>query len=436
MKSPILNIQLETFTECNVYGSIILDYRPNIDELYNVRYRLTYKGKRKYFPAGYAYSLEDWKRIASNKVRNETLKKDKVSIINGFKVIEEKISEIVNTDKKPFSFDLLFKKILRGDRTDLFMAFNDKINRLMNEDRIGSAISYTSTLASFWTFINEYKESLPFTKLYKSGDWLKNQYKSLSFNQINDDLVKRYKQHLKDENKSDATIGIYLRNFRAILNENDIPAANYPFGKDKVSIPKGSSRKIALSKQVISLLAQHPLVENPKMYRDLWMFSYLCNGANLKDIFRLKQKNIQANFIYFKRAKTERTSKDPKEIQVHIHAEMQRIIDEYGIKFSKKEEYLFPFLKQGISAIQEAIVIADYTKRINKTMNRIASELEINVNITLYCARHSFAVNSERAGHRHSLISLGLGHSTIGQTTSYLGSFVDSEIIDNSNKLI
>jgi hypothetical protein len=102
MKSPLADIQLKKFSVCNVYGAILVDERLNKDGLHNVRYRLTYRRERKYIATGYAYSLDDWERITSNKVRDEKLKKDKISILNGFEVIADKINEVVNEDRKPF----------------------------------------------------------------------------------------------------------------------------------------------------------------------------------------------------------------------------------------------------------------------------------------------------------------------------------------------
>lgn len=436
MSIKVEDIQLHNFSLCNVLGVILLDPRKNKNGLYNVRYRLTFKGERKYISTGHAYSLVDWERITSNKVRDEELKQQKKDILNRFEIIKNTIDLIVNEEKKPFSYNLLDKKLARGDRSDIFRAFDSKIERLTAEGRITTAVSYISTLGSLWQYINKYEGEISFSKLYKSGEWKNKEYRSLSFDRINEDFVKNYKQKLIDKGRSDATIGIYLRSLRAILNENDVPINKYPFGKDKITIPNGSSRKIALSKDIISLIAQHPLTGNAKMYRDIWIFSYLCNGANLKDILRLKQKNISGNFIYFKRAKTERTSKDPKEIKVPIHPEMKRIIDHYGNESNGKETFIFPFLTPGLTPDREIVIIADYNRRINRAMKNIAKKLDIDANITLYSARHSYAVNSERSGQRTSLISKALGHTNISTTISYLESFDDAEIVDNSNKLL
>ena len=47
---------------------------------------------------------------------------------------------------------------------------------------------------------------------------------------------------------------------------------------------------------------------------DFWKLSYLCNGMNMKDIACLKYKNIDGEFIKFKRQKTKETSRGQRKL--------------------------------------------------------------------------------------------------------------------------
>ncbi len=61
--------------------------------------------------------------------------------------------------------------------------------------------------------------------------------------------------------------------------------------------------------------------------RDFWILTYLCNGINVKDLAKLKNKNIHGGVITFIRSKIERSTKqDLKPIVVVIIPEIEAII--------------------------------------------------------------------------------------------------------------
>jgi integrase/recombinase XerD len=51
-----------------------------------------------------------------------------------------------------------------------------------------------------------------------------------------------------------------------------------------------------------------------QFYVDIWLFSYLSNGINMKDLFRLKYSCIMGDSIEFERAKTANSSSEPKKL--------------------------------------------------------------------------------------------------------------------------
>jgi hypothetical protein len=120
----------------------------------------------------------------------------------------------------------------------------------------------------------------------------------------------------------------------------------YPFGHGKYEIPTGQGRKLALTLQQIKTLVTYTdRSEATEHYRDLWFFSYLCNGINFADLITLKYSNIQNGEIYFIRAKTINTEKVKKEICALITPEMQAIIDRWGNPDKRLDSYIFNFLK-------------------------------------------------------------------------------------------
>ena len=59
----------------------------------------------------------------------------------------------------------------------------------------------------------------------------------------------------------------------------------------------------------------------------------------------------------------------------------------------------------------------------------MAEEAEIDVALTTYVARHSWATHAKHAGYPTAAISEGLGHETEKTTQIYLDSF-DTDVLD------
>lgn len=68
------------------------------------------------------------------------------------------------------------------------------------------------------------------------------------------------------------------------------------------------------------------------------------------------------------------------------------------------------------------------TVYVNKYLKNIMTKLEINKNITYYCARHSFATALKFENVSIEIIREALGHKDINSTMSYLNSLPDAKL--------
>ena len=138
----------------------------------------------------------------------------------------------------------------------------------------------------------------------------------------------------------------------------------------------------------------------------------------------LKYKNISGDVIVFNRAKTKRKTKtNPQPITIFITEMMKKIIEKWGNKPGKSEQYVFPILEDELNAEQERAQVNQTTKQINKYIRRIAVQTGINENISTYTARHSFATVLKRSGASTEFISESLGHKNLRTTENYLADF-------------
>jgi len=262
------------------------------------------------------------------------------------------------------------------------------------------------------------------------------------FSEITPEWLQNYENWMISKGKSVTTIGFYLKNLRTVLNEaiekGSLPMKNYPFSKNKYQIPSSKNIKKALFIEDIKKIVEYsPKTKAEDYARDMWLFSYLCNGINIKDVAKLKFKNLDKTHIYFIRSKTERSTKTKqKPIVVVRIGKINEIITKWSNEETSLDDFIFPILKKEDTPDQERKKIKQAVKTINKYNKRIAEELGIESKLTTYSARHSFATILKRSGASSEYIGESLGHSSVRTTENYLDSFLDETRESFQNKLL
>jgi integrase len=404
---------MENFSLEGISLSVFFDTRRVKDDLtFPVKYRITYRRDRVYHAAGVDLTEEEWKILPTTRKKELIDKRELIQ--SGFDKLKSHIKELVKGED--FSWQGLNTRLKRKTSNSILSEFAGKIDRLEMEGRPGSASAYRCAINSI--------------KQFTSRD--------LKFTDITPDWLSRYERHMIDEGRSMTTVGMYTRCLRSIMNEgkNFITPAQYPFGKGKYEIKTGSSRKLALTLSQIGAVLKYELsTDVEKRCRDLWFFSYLCNGINFSDLLRLKYKDIAGGEIHFIRQKTKRTSKEQKEISATLLPQMQEIIDRWGTKDRKPDSFIFPFLSHGLKPVVEKMIVQNTIRLVNKKLHSIGEALGIG-KISTYSARHSFASVLKRSGSNIAFISESLGHSDLKTTETYLASFEQEERSRNASKLL
>ena len=96
--------------------------------------------------------------------------------------------------------------------------------------------------------------------------------------------------------------------------------------------------------------------------------------------------------------------------------------------------FVFPIIKRETAiAIDKDIKYS--RKRYNNKLKEIATECEIEQNLTSYVSRHSFATQAMLQDVPKNAISSMLGHSSLKTTQIYLKS-LPNNILDNYNNRI
>ena len=397
-------------------ASIYLDKnRPKKNGKCSVKIKITYNRKRKYFSTWIDLTPIDFEQTFFGKRKTKIQKENKGKI----EYFEKKANDVIKK-LNVFTFDL-FKEHYFDNRdviNSVSFAFDKQIERLKKNDQIGTATTYECAKNSIIKF-----------------------KKDLVFADVTVDFLNDYEKQMRKEGKSVTTISMYLRSLRSVFNNQNIDKSIYPFGKvkdRKYKIPTASNTKRALTLEEVAKIYNYESEPNSMedLAKDYWLFMYLCNGMNVKDVCLLKWANINGNTLNYVREKTKNTDKKETKIRVSLKHESFAIIKKWGQPSINKDTFIFPHLNNKMTAERQRRVYQQVTKNINKYMKRIAKKVGIDKEVTTYYARHSFATILQRSGANISMISDLLGHSNLSVTQNYLSGFESEQIEKTTDVLI
>lgn len=368
--------------------------------------------KRKYISLGVSVNPIYWDFKKNRPKRNCP---NREQIENLIREEEKKYSEQVfdfSTKGKEYTLTTLVETIGTPSKIktvgDLFQEY---IEQLKLENRLGYALSVRQVYNS----LVKYRGHLDFY-----------------FSDIDSSWLKGYERWLRKQQLSENTIGIRFRTLRALYNyavvEGQVQSESYPFKRFKVSkFHKVTAKRAITKEQVKQIMSIN--TSSFRLYKrlavDMFIFSYLMGGINFTDMSMLTYNNIEGDRLIYVRQKTNKT------IILPLMDEAVAIIHKYR---SEKNKYIFPILdNRKRTALQTKYRIYDILSKVNKHLESIGNDLGIELKITTYVARHSYATVLKRSGVATSVISESLGHSSERVTQFYLDSF-DNETLNEAMK--
>lgn len=384
--------------------------RKRINNTYPTKLEVYFKGIKKRYDLKTYFSTEEWEKANSPKLKDNNIKARKSHI----ETEKSRASKIINDLGNNFSFESFESLYLNKTKTDksskkdVYSYLEKHIKSLISNDQLGYAESFSSTLFNLKRYAN-----------------------TLYFKDLTPKFLEGFEKWMLSKEKSITTVGIYVRNLRVIYNlaieEGIAKRENYPFGqakKKKYEIPIGLNPKKAIPEEDIRRIAQlEGLYGNKERARDIWLFSFLCNGMNLADVFRLRYSDIDGDFFSFKRKKLSGRQKNRPLIEVFLTNKAVQIISKWGNDNCNPNNYVFPFLTPGLSSKEERRIVKNLTKNINYYMGKVATQLEIKTDLTTYVARHSYCTILRNKGVDIPEISENVGHSQLSTTTKYFARY-------------
>jgi integrase len=237
-----------------------------------------------------------------------------------------------------------------------------------------------------------------------------------------------------------ATLAIYLRPLRAVLNElkdnGKLPEGYlYPFGRYRYVIPEVRRAKTTLKRdEIVKILELNDFTSHDEEFaRDIWAFQFYCNGINLKDLIKLKWSDRVGESFVIRREKTKNTTRgNPQVVRIPITEKLNRYLDKIGHKDSP---YVLGFLKENSMESTVLNKKSKVGKLINKHLIELGERLGLSVRLTSKVTRDAYATTLKKGNVSIEKIAEMMGHTSTTVTKNYLDSF-DQEQIHEINQVL
>lgn len=288
----------------------------------------------------------------------------------------------------------------------LFNFMGSLIARLKQNGKLRTSETYRSTLNSFKNF---------------------RQDEDIMLDCITSEIMEAYEAWHKKRGVAPNTISFYTRVLRAVYHravEDDIIEDRNPFRKVYTGVDKTVKRALPLA--VIKKIKALDLSLTPALdyARDMFLMSFYLRGMSFIDMAYLKKSDLKNGYITYRRRKT------GQQLIIEWTKEMQMILDKYPENTS---DYLLPIIRN--PGTNERCTYHNVGYNINHNLKHIAGLVDVNIPLSLYVARHSWASVAKAKGIPLSVISEGMGHDSEATTQIYLAS-LDTSVVDKANSLI
>lgn len=348
------------------------------------------------------------------------LSSDKWDVSSGA-VLDDRVAAAVSADLNRFSF--IIKRLenrgaayTSADVAEGFRQFSShntvfklicrSIDRLRRQGRMRTAETYSATL----------------NNLFKFCDGV-----DMPIDRLTSDFMEEYEGWNRSRGNSSNTVSFYNRILRAVYNravDDGIIESTNPFRRVYTGVDKTIKR--ALPIDALRRIKTLDLSDSPTlMYaRDMFLLSFMLRGMSFVDMAFLKKTDLRCGYIEYRRRKTGQL------MTVRWIDAMQTILDRYPPNSSC---YLLPIIRR--SGLNERCAYRNTAYNINRSLKTIARMAGIEVPLTMYVARHSWASVARSKGVPVSVISEGMGHDSESTTQIYLSS-LNTSVIDKANKMI
>ena len=395
-------------------ASIKVKFRPSTvaDHEGTIYYQIIHERKVRQLLSDYKVFPSEWDE--SRSMVTTTQKSERKAFILSIRErIRWDVERLNKIDKKldanglTYTADDVIDEFNRyANEYSLFNFMESIIVKLKQNGKVRTSETYKSALCSF-------------KKFRKDED--------IMLDCLTSEIMEAYEAWHKSRGVAPNTISFYTRILRAVYNravEDDIIENRNPFKHVYTGVDKTVKRALPLP--VIKKIKALDLLLNPSLdyARDMFLMSFYLRGMSFIDMAFLKKSDLKNGYVTYRRRKT------GQQLIIEWTKEMQIILDKYPENAS---DYLLPIIKN--PGTNERCAYRNMGYNINHNLKKIAKMVGVQIPLTLYVARHSWASAAKAKGIPLSVISEGMGHDSEATTQIYLAS-LDTSVVDRANSLI
>ncbi len=394
-------------------ASIKVKFRPSTTENKEgtIYYQIIQNRVIRQLKTDYRLFMHEWNEesnaiIITNNSRQNYLQSIEERIDWDIKRLQSIIKQLENKRVKYTADDIISTSQKQANEQSLFNFMQGVIAQLQQMGKQRTSETYRATLRSFMHFRED---------------------KDILLEEIDSDTMLMYEGYLRGRGLTKNTSSFYMRILRAVYNraiEKDLTTNQNPFKHVYTGIDKTVKRAIPLKaiKQIKSLdLALQPSLD---FARDMFLFSFYTRGMSFIDMAYLKKKDLSNGILTYRRRKT------GQQLFIRWEKCMQEIVDKYDNSLS---EYLLPIIKPMNGDERTQYQNAMYL--INRKLKTIGKIVGVQLPLSMYTARHSWASVAKNKNVPISVISEGMGHDSEMTTKIYLAS-LDTAVVDKANSMI
>ena len=395
-------------------ASIKVKFRPSTvaDHEGTIYYQIIHERKVRQLLSDYKVFPDEWDE--SRSMVTTTQKSERKSFILSIRErIRWDVERLTKIDRKldanglSYTADDVIDEFNRyADEYSLFNYMESIIAKLKQNGKIRTSETYKSTLNSFKKFRED---------------------EDIMLDCLTSKIMEAYEAWHHKRGVAPNTISFYTRILRAVYNravEDDIIENRNPFRKVYTGVDKTVKRALPLP--VIKKIKALDLSLNASLdfARDMFLMSFFLRGMSFIDMAFLKKTDLKNGYVTYRRRKT------GQQLIIEWTKEMQMILDKYP---ENESEYLLPIIRN--PGTNERCTYRNMGYNINHNLKKIAKMVGVQIPLTLYVARHSWASAAKAKGIPLSVISEGMGHDSETTTQIYLAS-LDTSVVDRANSLI
>lgn len=284
------------------------------------------------------------------------------------------------------------------------------IRQKSEEDHPGTAHVYRSTLRRVLSFTGG---------------------RPLRFSDITPVWLRSFQLLLVNEQLKWNTVSTYMRMLRAVyfraVDDGLIRGQACLFRN--IHTGGRSTVKRALEEQVLRLICSaRGFSSATEEARRIFLLLFMLRGIPFVDLAYLRPCDLRGDTLTYRRRKT------GTPITVRVEPEAMAILNSLR-STSPSPRYLLSIL-DGSDGTNDYACYCSALRRFNYRLGRLADSLGLGVNLSSYCARHSWASIANFRHYDQELISNAMGHSSVKVTEIYFRHHTDDSINRMNSEII